>query len=85
MLQYSFHENAKFANFNFIVVNLMYHALISVYSSYEEKTCCYRTGPDQLDPRAFSLRPNRVLFVLAIFKRVIGEKMLALRLRTSAS
>ena len=45
----------------------------------------YRTGPDQPYPRAFPLRPNRVLFVLAIFKRVIGEKMLALRLRTSAT
>ena len=45
----------------------------------------YRTGPDQLYPRAFALRPNRVLFVLAIFNRVIGEKMLALRLRTSAT
>ena len=44
-----------------------------------------RTGPDQLYPRAFSLRPNRVLFVLAIFKRVIDEKMLALRLSTSAT
>ena len=45
----------------------------------------YRTGPDQLYPRAFALRPNRVLFVLAIFKRVIDEKMLAFRLRTSAT
>ena len=45
----------------------------------------YRTGPDQLYPRAFALRPNRALFVLAIFKRVIGEEMLALRLRTSAT
>ena len=45
----------------------------------------YRTGPDQLYPRAFSLRPNRVLFVLAISKRAIDEKMLALRLRTSAT
>ena len=45
------------------------------------------TEPDQLQlyPRAFSLRPNRVLFVLAIFKRVIDEKMLALQLRTSAT
>ena len=45
----------------------------------------YRTGPDQLYPRAFALRPNRVLFVLAIFKRAMDEKMLALRLRTSAT
>ena len=45
----------------------------------------YGTGPDQLCPRAFALRPNRVLLVLAIFKRVIDEKMLALRLRTSAT
>ena len=45
----------------------------------------YRTGPDQPYPRAFPLRPNQVLFVLAVFKRVIGEKMLALRLRTSAT
>ena len=39
----------------------------------------YRTGADQLYPRAFALRPNRALFVLAILKRVTGEKMLALR------
>ena len=45
----------------------------------------YGTGPDQFYPRAFTLRPNRVLLVLAIFKRVIDEKMLALRLRTSAT
>ena len=45
----------------------------------------YGTGPDQLYPRAFALRPNRVLLVLAIFKRVTGEKMLALRLRTSVT
>ena len=45
----------------------------------------YRTGPDQLYPRAFALRPNRVLFALAIFKKVIREKMLVLRLRTSAT
>ena len=70
---------------NFIVLNLMYRALISAQNSYEERTGCYRTGPDQLYPRAFSLRPNRVLFVFAIFKRVIGEKMLVLRLRTSAT
>ena len=45
----------------------------------------YRTGPDQLYPRAFALRPNQALFVLAIFKRVIGKEMLALRLRISAT
>ena len=45
----------------------------------------YKTGPDQLYPRAFALRPNRALLVLAIFKRVIDEKMFALRLRTSAT
>ena len=44
-----------------------------------------RTGSDQLYPRAFSLRPNRVLFFLAIFKRAVDEKMLALPLRTSAT
>ena len=45
------------------------------------------TEPNQLQlyPRAVSLRPNRVLFVLAIFNRVIDEKMLAVRLRTSAT
>ena len=45
----------------------------------------YRTGPDQLFPRAFALRPSRALLVLAIFKRLIDEKMFALRLRTSAT
>ena len=75
----------EFANSNFIVLNLIYHALISAQNSYEERTDCYRTGPDQLYPRAFSVWPNRVLLVFAIFKRVIGEKMLALRLRTSAT
>ena len=45
----------------------------------------YGTGPDQLYPRAFALRPNRALLVLAIFKMVIDEKMLALRLLTSAT
>ena len=45
----------------------------------------YRTKPDQLYPRTFALRPNRVFFVLAIFNRVIGEKMLALLLRTSVT
>ena len=50
------------------------------------KNCeLYRIGPDQLYSRAFALRPNRVLVVLAIFKRVIGGKMIALRLRTSAT
>ena len=49
------------------------------------RTRCYRTKPVQPYPRAFSLRPNQVLFVFAIFKRVIGEKMLALRLRTSTT
>ena len=39
-----------------------------------EKNGLLRTGPDQLYPRAFALRPNLVLFVLAIFKRVIDEK-----------
>ena len=38
-----------------------------------------------LYPRAFALRPNRALLVLAIFKRVIDEKMFALRLRTSST
>ena len=45
----------------------------------------YGIGPDQLYPRAFGLRPNRVLLVLSIFKGLIDEKMLALRLRTSAT
>ena len=30
--------------------------------------------PDQLYPRAFALRPNRALLVLASFKMVVGEK-----------
>ena len=75
----------KNANFNFIILNLMYHALTSAQNSYMERTRCYRIKPDQFYPRAFSLRPNRVLFVFTIFKGVIGEKMLALRLRTSAT
>ena len=55
-------------------------------NSYEgDNRELYRTGPDQLYPRAFALRPNRVLLVLAIFKRVIDEKMFALRLGTSAT
>ena len=41
--------------------------------------------PDQLYPRVFALRPNRALLVLVSFKRVIGERTLALRLRTSAT
>ena len=63
----------------------MCQALTSTQNSYEERTLCYRTKPDQLYPRAFSLRPNRVLFVFAVFKGLKGEKMLALRLRTSAT
>ena len=55
-------------------------------NSYEGQNCeLYRTGPDQLYPRAFALRPNWVLLVLAIFKRVMDEKIFALRLRTSAT
>ena len=50
-----------------------------------KKRVATETGPDQLYPRAFSLRPNRVLFVFTIFKGMIGEKMLALRLRTAAT
>ena len=54
-------------------------------NSYEgDNRELYRTGPDQLYPRAFALRPNRVLLVLVI-KRVIDEKLFALRLRTSAT
>ena len=85
MLQYSARKNAIFSALNFIVLDLIYHALTSAYSSYEEKIAS-ATEPDQLQlySRAFSLRPNRVLFVLAIFK-MIDEKMLALRLRTSAT
>ena len=46
----------------------------------------HSTGrPDQLYPRVFALRPNRALLVLASFKKMMGEKMLALRLRTSAT
>ena len=46
----------------------------------------HSTGrPDQLYPRVFALRPNRALLVLASFKRMMGEKILALRLRTSAT
>ena len=74
-----------FFSLNFIVLNLMYNALTSAQNSYEERMRSYRTGPDQLYPRAFSLRSNRVLFVFAIFKGVIGEKILAPRLRTSAT
>ena len=74
-----------FSALNFIVLNLMCHALTSAQNSYEERTRCYRTKPDQLYPRAFSLRLNRVLFVFAVFKGLIGEKMLALRLRISAT
>ena len=82
-------------NFNFIVLSFMCHALISAFNlpgtnfsikqSRGENCEPYRTGPDQLHPRAFALRPNRALLVLAIFKRVIDEKMFALRLRTSAT
>ena len=79
------HKNAIFSALHFIVLNLMYHALTSALNSYEEKPRCYRTQPDQLYPRVFSLRPNRVLFVFTIFKEVIGKKILALRLRTSAT
>ena len=82
------HKNANFRIFaalNFIALNLMCQTLTSALNSYEEKMRCYRTGLDQLYPRAFSLRPNRVFFVFAIFKGLIGEKMLALRLRTSAT
>ena len=75
----------EFAALDVLVLNLMYQALTSAQNTYEEKTRCYRTGPDQLYPRAFSLRPNRVLFVFTVFKGLIGEKMLALRLRTSAT
>ena len=58
----------------------------SSINSYEGKNReLYRTEPNQLCPRAFALQPNRVLLVLAIFKRVIGEKMLALRLLTSST
>ena len=83
------------ANFNFIVLSLMYHALIlafnlpgtnfSIKKPRGENGEPYRTGPDQLYPRAFELRPNRALLVLDIFKRVIDEKIFALRLRTSAT
>ena len=82
------HKNANlriFAALNFIVLNLMYHALTSAQNSYEERTRCYRTKPNQLYPRAFWLRPNGVLLVFTVFKGLIGEKMLALRLRTSAT
>ena len=74
-----------FSALNFIVLNLMYQALTSAQNRYEKRTRCYITKPDQLYPRAFSLRPNRVLFVFTIFKGFIGEKMLALRLRTLAT
>ena len=75
----------EIAALDFIVLNLIYQAITSVHHSYEEKTRCYRTKPDQLYPRAFSLRPNWVLFVFTVFKGLIGEKMLALQLRTSAT
>ena len=82
------HKNASLrfvSALNFIVLSLMYHALTSAQNSYKERTRCYRTKPDQLYPRAFSLRPNRVLLVFAIFQGLIGEKMLALRLRALAT
>ena len=88
-------KNVNFSALNFIVLSLKCHALISAFNlpgtNFSIKQLrgenheAYRTGPDQLYPRAFALRPNRVLFVLAILKRVMGEKMLALRLRTSAT
>ena len=88
-------QKREFASFNFIVLNLMCHALFSAFNVPDTNFSIkqlrgknherYRTGPDQLYPEAFSLRLNRVLFVLAIFNRVIDEKMLALQLRTSAT
>ena len=88
-------KNGNFPALNFIVLNLICHALMSAFNvpgtNFNKKQLRgknherYRTGPDQLYPRAFALRPNRALFVLAIFKSAIGEKMLALRLRTSAT
>ena len=71
---------------NFLVFEFNVPRTNSSKNSYEGKSrASYRTGLDQLYLRVFALRPNRVLLVLAIFKRVMDEKMLALRLRTSAT
>ena len=87
VLQYSTrNRNAIFSALNFIVMSFnVPRTNFSIKQLRGENRELYRTGPDQLYPKAFVLRPNRVLLVLAIFKRAMDEKMLALRLRTSAT
>ena len=64
---------------------LMYQALTSALNSYEGTTRCKITEPNQIYPKAFSIRSNRVLLVFAIFKGSMCKKVLALWLRTSAT
>ena len=53
--KYSARKTANFSALKFIVLNLLYHGLISAQSSYGERTRCYRAKPVQPHPRAFSL------------------------------
>ena len=64
---------------------LMYRALSSARNSYEGTTPRKRTEPDQSYPKASSIRPNGVFFIFAVLKGLMGNGMLALRLRTSAT
>ena len=85
-VQYSTGKNANFSCSQLFCIDFnMPRTNFSIKTATRKNHECYRTGPDQLYPIVFAPRPNRVLLVLAIFKRVIDEKMIALRLRTSVT